>query len=69
VKDQRWCKFSVTKTPEGDKLTRKVLAFLPNAEKKAAAAAAVQAMMNAMASDPKKKSDEGKLKSLLQKVK
>lgn len=69
VKDQKWCKASKTNTPEGEKLTSKVLAFFPNAEKKKAAVLTIEAMLAVKSKDPKKKGDEAALKLLLQKVK
>jgi hypothetical protein len=45
VKDQRWCGPKEEATPSGVKNTMKVLAFFPNAEKKAAALAALRSMV------------------------
>jgi hypothetical protein len=69
VKDQKWCKASATSTPEGDKLTSKVLAFFPNAEKKRSAAMTIEAMISLQRTDPKHKEDGAVLRALLQKVK
>jgi hypothetical protein len=68
VKDQKWCKPAVTKTPEGEKLTSKVLAFFPNSEKKKAATTTIEAMIAVKSKDPKHKNDAVVLKALLKKV-
>ncbi len=73
VKDQKWCKAEATNTPEGVKLSAKVLAFFPAAEKKHAAAAAVDAMIEKHekepAKDPKHKEHGAALRKLKEKLK
>jgi hypothetical protein len=68
VKDRKWCKPTSMNSPEGAKLTSKVLAYFPNAEKKKAATTTLEAMIAVQAKDPKKKGDAVVLKALLQKV-
>jgi hypothetical protein len=47
VKDEKWCKAEALPTPEGQKYRSRVLAFFPDAQSKAAAKDAIQAIVSA----------------------